>query len=154
MGRLVVAATFDLFVEIPSLSLLAGGSVVAELASDRVAVSVQKLDYRSDTPDAAIWNLPAAEADITVALDLSAATPRVRCALPLPEPGESALYRVTILKSGTVLDSIGENRDNQLHPTEEDLLFFVAGVAGGQLGSQPARPRVVPGVQYVVVPAP
>jgi hypothetical protein len=137
------------FIEIPTLALLAGGFTAAELTGDRVAARVQKLAYQPDTPDAAIWDLPTAGPEIIGAFDPSAQNdvpPRIRCEVPLPEPGDVALYRIAILKVGVTLDSEGKRRDQQLHPTEEDLLFFVVNAADEQA-------RLIPGVQRVVVPA-
>lgn len=145
----------DLYVEIPTFALLNGSAATTELTSDRVAAHVQRLAYQPDTPDADIWNLPPAGPEIIGALDLSGQNdvpPRIRCSVPLPEPGEVALYRVAILKAGVTLDSEGRRRDQQLHPTEEDMLFFVVNAADEQAHTQPA-PRLVPGVQRVVIPA-
>jgi hypothetical protein len=153
-----VATTIDVLIEIPTLALLAGGFAAAELTADRVAAHVQKLAYQPDTQDAAIWDLPAAGPEIIGALDLSDqsdAPPRIRCAVPAPELGEVALYRVAILKNGVTLDSEGKRRGQQLHPTEEDMLFFVVNAANEQarLQSTPSTPRLVPGVQRIVIPA-
>jgi hypothetical protein len=153
-----VATTIDVLIEIPALALLAGGSAAAELTADRVAARIQKLAYQPDTLDAAIWDLPAVGPEIIGALDLSgqsALPPRIRCAVPLPGPGEVALYRVAILKVGVTLDSEGKRRDQQLHPTEEDMLFFVVNSADEQtrLQSTLSTPHQVPGVQRVVIPA-
>jgi hypothetical protein len=153
-----VATTIDVFIEIPTLALLAGGIAAAELTGDHVAAHIQKLAFQPDTLDATIWDLPAVGPEIIGALDLSARTdvpPRIRCAVPSPEPGEVALYRVAILKSGVTLDSEGKRRDQQLHPTEEDLLFFVVNAVDEQarLQSTQSTSRLVPGVQRVVIPA-
>ncbi len=147
-----MTASFDIFVEIPSLSLLIDHDAAQELTGDRVAVNIQRLAFQSDASD--IWNLPVEGPAVAGALDMASATPRVRCALPLPEPGEVALYRVVILKTGAVIDSAGETRAEHLLPTEEELLFFVVGSANGQQGIPQESERLIPGVQYVVIPAP
>ena len=130
--------------------MLTDNAVAPRVTSEQTAVNVQKLMYQPDAPD--IWNLPAEQPDIAGALDLEGAVPLMRCTLPLPEPGEVALYRVTVLKTGATLDSEGKTRADQLLPTEEELLFFVVGASEGDPGSQEAQNRLVPGIQRIVVP--
>lgn len=142
--------SLDVLVEIPALSLLVDGDAAPSVTSGQVAVTVQKLAYQPGATD--VWNLPAEQPAIAGALDLEAAVPLMRCAIPLPRPGEAALYRVTILKTGASLDAEGKTRAEQLLPTEEELLFLVIGASEGQSDVPEAHERLIPGVQRVVVP--
>jgi len=145
-----LADSLEILVEIPSLALLAGGATATDMSEAQTAVHVQKLNYHPDAPD--IWNLPAAAPVIVGALDTQGAVPLIRCALPLPAPEEVALYRITLLKAGTAHDTQGQIRNEQLLPTEEELLFFVIGADQGASASLDALTHIVPGIQYVVVP--
>lgn len=145
-----LADSLDLRVEIPALSWLVDGVAAPSVTSGQVAITVQKLAYQPGTAD--VWNLPAEQPGIAGALDLEAAVPLMRCAIPLPRPGEAALYRVTILKTGASLDAQDKTRAEQLLPTEEELLFFVIGASEGQPEIPDAHERLIPGIQRVVVP--
>lgn len=145
-----MADSLEILVEIPSLALLAGSASASDISDAQTTVHVQKLDYHPDAPD--VWNLPAAAPAIVGALDTQGAIPLIRCALPLPAPNEVALYRITMLKAGTARDTQGLIRNDQLLPTEEELLFFVIGAADGSQIAPDALPRIIPGVQCVVVP--
>lgn len=142
--------SLDLRVEIPALSWLVDGVAAPSVTSGQVAVTVEKLAYQPGAAD--VWNLPAEQPGIAGELDGSGAVPLMRCAIPLPRPGEAALYRVTILKTGASLDAQGETRAEQLLPTEEELLFFVIDTTEGQPEIPEAHERLIPGIQRVVVP--
>jgi hypothetical protein len=146
--------SLEMLVEIPALSVLLGSATMPYVTAEQVAVSVQKLDYQPDAAD--VWNLPSEQPTIAGALDLEGTVPVMRCTLPLPEPGEVALYRVAILKTGASLDAEGKSRAQQLLPTEEELLLFVVGAAEGegQRGTPEADQRLIPGIQRVIVPLP
>lgn len=141
--------SLEVVVEIPALSLLLENAIASKVTSEQVAVDVQKLVFQPDAAD--IWNLPAEQPAIAGTLDLEGAVPQMRCALPLPQPGEVALYRVTILKAGVALDAQGKTRAAHLLPTEEELLFFVIGASEEQHGFPEAHKRLIPGIQCVVV---
>ena len=147
-----MADSLEVLVEIPALSLLADHATTSNMASGQVAVIVQKLVYQPDAAD--VWNLPAEQSSITGTLDFDGGVPLMRCTLPLPEPGEAVLYRVTVLKTGAALDSQGKTRAEQLLPTEEELLLLVIGSAEGHQSSLEAHERLIPGIQRVVVPMP
>lgn len=147
-----MADSLDVLIEIPALSLLADHTTASNMTTEQVAVTVQRLVYQPDAAD--VWNLPAEQPSITGTLDLDGGVPQMRCTLPLPEPGEAALYRVTVLKTGAALDSQGKTRAEKLLPTEEELLLFVIGSAEGHQSSLEAHERLIPGIQRVVVPIP
>jgi hypothetical protein len=149
-GRIIMAESFQIAFEIPKLSLLSG-MVAQENIGDQVELRVQKLTYQPGDTD--LWHLPAAQAAVTGTLDVQGAIPVLRCAIPMPAPQEVALYRCTILKTGTALDAEGKVRDSKLHPTEEELLFFMVADANGQHTPRFVDNGIIPGVQCVVIPA-
>ncbi|HKT39687.1 MAG TPA: hypothetical protein VJR48_15025 [Ktedonobacterales bacterium] len=142
--------SLDVLVEIPALSWLVDGAAAPSVTSGHVAVTVERLAYQPGAAD--VWNLPAEQPALTGTLDVEGAVPLMRCAIPLPKPGEVALYRVTILKTGASLDAQGKTRAERLLPTEEELVFFVIGASEGQPGVPETHERLIPGIQRVVVP--
>lgn len=143
-------ASLEILVEIPSPSLLTRGASSPEASIDQMALRVEKLVYQPGAAD--IWNLPAEQPVINGVLMRDGPLPQMRCTIPLPQPGETTLYRVVVLKTGTVLDTRGKIRAEQLLATEEELLFIQIGGSAGHPASPEAYQRVVAGIQCVVVP--
>lgn len=148
-----MAETLEIAFEIPQLSLVNSPSAFHAHSHDQVGLSVQQLTYHRGDTD--LWRLPAAQPALPDSMDVQSPIPLLRCHIPIPAPGEVALYRCSILKTGTTLDAEGQRRDDHLHATEEELLFLVISEApAGQDASSVVDNHLILGAHSIVIPVP
>lgn len=150
-------------VEIPPLAML------AQRAGDRstrqspdCGVTLSDLGEMRSAGD--VWAvapsgaMPASARECT---DASAGVVRLCCELPVPEPGQSRVYRLSVHKAHTATDGSGHAWNSTLHATEEELIAIQATVGdaaqaseappGWSVPGRAGRSRCIPGVRVLYV---
>ncbi len=140
-------ALLQIDVEVPHLAFLHHTALARSHIERQVGLHLIQLDYRPDQPD--VWLLSPIGAPIEGTLAIRNDIPHLQCEIRLPSQTSMVLYRCAILKTGTVLDSAGKQRDPTLHATEEEIFFCI--VNDDERHYLATQPLLV-GVHYIFLP--
>lgn len=150
-------------VEVPPLALLANPAGDWSAAThDDLGVAISDLGTMRPAGDA--WAAAPSASTPTAAqpcADAGANVVRFCCELPIPEPGQSRVSRLSVQRAHTAADGSGATWNAALHPTEEELIAIIAATEGAAperaaplvwpLTGRPGKSRDIPGVHVLHV---